>query len=210
MWVVKLGGSLAHSEILAPWLHALARTDAAIVPGGGPFADQVRKAQARWRFEDRTAHDMAILAMRQYGLMLASLGGLRTGTSPDEMAADVRKGLATIWLPLPENLGAAGVPASWDITSDSLAAWLARQLGATHLLLVKSLPRIGREAACDRLILDGIIDPAFGSFSAGASFQCWLGGRDDHHELADALQKPTRRFTRITASCAAPESGNCT
>lgn len=208
MWVVKLGGSLADSQTLIPWLQALARTDAVIAPGGGPFADQVRSAQARWRFDEGTAHDMAILGMRQYGLMLAGLGGLRTGTSVGELEAAIRDGQAVVWLPLPENLG--GIPASWDITSDSLAAWLAGQLGAKHLLLVKSVASPGTEASCERLILDGIVDPAFGSFSAGAPFQCWLCGRDDHHALADALQNPPRYFTRITGSSAAPESGNCT
>jgi len=210
MWVVKLGGSLADSESLIPWLQALARTDAVIVPGGGPFADQVRKAQARWRFDERTAHDMAVLAMRQYGLMLAGLGGLRTGTSAAELKAGIRKGQATVWLPLPENLGAAGIPASWDVTSDSLAAWLAGQLGARHLLLVKSVASPGAEVGCEGLITDGIIDPAFGSFGTGAHFQCWLCGRDDHHALADALQSPSRYFTRIIAPSAFPESGNCT
>ena len=49
MWVVKLGGSLAYASELPRWLSALAEGAggrAIIVPGGGPFADQVRHAQS--------------------------------------------------------------------------------------------------------------------------------------------------------------------
>jgi hypothetical protein len=143
MWVVKLGGSLSASPELPAWLDALARTRAVLVPGGGPFADAVRHAQARWRFGAQAAHDMAILAMQQYGRMLAALQpALATAFEPAELAAP-RAG-AALWLPQPDTLNAAGVPPSWNITSDSLAAWLAREVGATNLLLIKSaapLPR---------------------------------------------------------------------
>ena len=195
MWVVKLGGSLADSEALPHWLSALSQTAAVIVPGGGPFADEVRKAQARWGFDDQTAHDMAILAMRQYGLMLASLGGLPTATTLNELAA--KRHQATVWLPLPENLNAAGIPASWNITSDSLAAWLAGQLNAAHLLLVKSVKLSQHKAACDRLIADGILDPAFRHFSQSAPFQSWLCGRTDYATLIGAMQNPDQHVQCI-------------
>lgn len=197
MWVVKLGGSLANSENLPHWLQALTQTGAAIVPGGGPFADAVRKAQARWDFDERTAHDMAILAMRQYGRMLAGLGGLRTGASVDDLSACLQQGQTSIWLPQPETLNAAGVPASWDITSDSLAAWLARQLNAAHLLLIKSLTPPPSETAGEQLIAAGVVDPAFKNFCRDAPFQSWICGRDDHVGLALALRNPDRHFSRI-------------
>jgi aspartokinase-like uncharacterized kinase len=198
MWVVKLGGSLADSETLPHWLSALSQTAAVIVPGGGPFADEVRKAQARWGFDDQTAHDMAILAMRQYGLMLAGLGGLRTATSLDELAAGIRQGQATVWLPLPENLNAAGIPASWDTTSDSLAAWLAGQLSAAHLLLVKSVALYEPEATHKQLIDEGIIDPAFSNFHRRSSSENWLCCAHDHLGLAHAFRSPSKYFIHIT------------
>ncbi len=34
-----------------------------IVSGGGPFADQVRDAQKRWKFNDQQAHQIALHAM---------------------------------------------------------------------------------------------------------------------------------------------------
>lgn len=87
MWVVKLGGSLAASDRLPDWLRSLAgRSDLVLVPGGGPFADQVRAMQARWGFDDATAHHLALLAMEQFGRMLcALLAGLASAATPQAM-----------------------------------------------------------------------------------------------------------------------------
>src|SRR4051795_8041241 len=75
--VVKLGGSHAFCEHLAPWVAAIAGCagDVVVVPGGGPFADAVRDAQPKIGFDDDAAHHMALLAMEQYGCALASLNG---------------------------------------------------------------------------------------------------------------------------------------
>src|SRR5262249_58016417 len=55
----------------------------------------------------------------------------------------------------------ADIPATWDVTADSLAAWLARTVAAPRLLLVKRA-----RPACDRvriaaLVADGTVDPLF-------------------------------------------------
>ena len=74
--IVKLGGSHAFSPHLKNWLDAIAGCAgcAVVVPGGGPFADAVRMAQPRMGFDDRAAHEMAVLAMEQYGCALTNLG----------------------------------------------------------------------------------------------------------------------------------------
>src|SRR5258706_129790 len=53
--VIKLGGSFAFSADLGEWIAAIAGCAgrAVIVPGGGPFADAVRAAQAQMGFDDR-------------------------------------------------------------------------------------------------------------------------------------------------------------
>ena len=67
--IVKLGGSHATGPHLWDWLAAIAAEagSIAIVPGGGPFADAVRSAQASIGFDDRAAHAMALMAMAQFG-----------------------------------------------------------------------------------------------------------------------------------------------
>src|SRR6185369_14601723 len=96
-----------------------------LVPGGGPFADAVRAAQPRMGFDDGAAHRMALLAMEQYGCALAS--GRKQFSLADSRAA-IDRALelkqVPVWLPTRMAL-AADIPASWEVTSDSLAAWLA-------------------------------------------------------------------------------------
>jgi aspartokinase-like uncharacterized kinase len=211
-WVVKLGGSLAESSHLPLWLEALAETDAIIVPGGGPFADAVRKAQAHWRFDDKTAHHMAILGMRQYGRMLVGLCPKLLAAATVEELRD-SPGRSRVWLPLPEELDAAGIPATWDITSDSLAAWVAGCLNASNLLLVKSgitslgamlsLPpdEVGinalRVISCEQLVNQQWVDTVFMDYGARGPFQSWLCGSDGHLDLTESLSDPVRHLTQI-------------
>ena len=137
-WVVKLGGSFGMAETLPYWLEALAGCRVVVAPGGGLFADTVRTAQRRWGFADRLAHRLAIIAMRQYGLMLHGLcPRLETADAIDALAAGLPQG-AAVWLPGEEILEDTRIEASWRVTSDSLAAWLADRIGAERLLLIKS------------------------------------------------------------------------
>jgi aspartokinase-like uncharacterized kinase len=151
--LVKLGGSLIAASELRRWLAEIAAAGAhLVVPGGGPFADAVRSAQAALRFDDLAAHRMAILAMQQYGILLQSLEPkLRLVEGKAEIGALVADGASGVWLPWAMVGRDPTVPASWEITSDSLALILATRLGAARLLLVKS----GDMAAAD------IVDPAF-------------------------------------------------
>src|SRR5262245_33548419 len=138
--VVKLGGSHARSEYLAPWLDVLSRCGgcAVIVAGGGPFADAVRATQPVMHFDDRAAHHMALLAMEQYAVALASLRSSFTlAASLAAIRRALREDRVPIWSPAAMVLRARDIPSSWDITSDSLAAWLAGRIGARQLLLVK-------------------------------------------------------------------------
>ncbi|MFM8341486.1 MAG: uridylate kinase [Methylomonas sp.] len=160
--VIKLGGSLLQGGELVPCLDAVEQLTGQkiIVPGGGLFADQVRAAQACWQFDDRAAHQMAILAMQQMALLLQSLKPRfalmeKLDTALPEIG---------IWLPVINDLDQAEIAASWDITSDSLAAWLAGRLNAEQLILIKSA-EIDPKLSLEQLQQQGIIDAAFGQFA---------------------------------------------
>jgi dihydroneopterin aldolase len=58
-------------------------------------------------------------------------------------------------------LGAADIPASWDVTSDSLAAWLTGRIGAEALLLVKQTQAFSAEDSIIDLVERRIVDAAF-------------------------------------------------
>jgi aspartokinase-like uncharacterized kinase len=160
--VIKLGGSLLQGDDLMPCLAAVEKLEGQkiIVPGGGLFADQVRAAQACWQFDDRAAHQMAILAMQQMAVLLQSLKP--QFSLIDKLDAALPE--ISIWSPSIGDLDQAGIPASWDITSDSLAAWLAGRLNAEQLILIKSA-EIDPKLSLAQLQQRGIIDAAFCQFA---------------------------------------------
>ncbi|WP_292531411.1 uridylate kinase [Methylocystis sp.] len=167
--VVKLGGSLHASPALADWLAALKRypRPLTIVPGGGPFADAVRAAQPAMRYNDETAHAMAVLAMEQYALALANCDpALALAASLDAIeAAHVQRRVA-LWRASAMVADAQDIALGWDVTSDSLAAWLAKKTGAWALLLVKSVD-VSDGAPLSEIIREGVVDPALPDYLDG-------------------------------------------
>jgi aspartokinase-like uncharacterized kinase len=169
--VVKLGGSYAGSPLLRPWLRAVgaAAGRAVLVPGGGPFADAVRAAQRETGFDDGAADAMAMLAMAQFGLALCSLGArLVPAASEAEIGAALAAGRVPVWAPLAMAREAGDLPRSWDVTSDSLALWLAQRLGAAALLLVKR-----------RTEGDGLLDAYFPRLHAAYPCPVFVAGPND-------------------------------
>jgi len=175
-----------------------------VVPGGGPFADQVRALQKRQRFDDAAAHHMALLAMEQYGRMLVSLEPrLRPAASCAEFARAHRAGEAAVWMPTRMVLAEPAIAASWDITSDSLAAWLAGRLRARRLVLVKSVAVTNGATAAD-LAHRGIVDPAFPSYLSRSRAEGWCIGDASYREMAPALRGLRGPGTPIAAQRATP------
>ena len=165
MWVVKLGGSLARSPRLQEWLTVLAGQGAGkviIVPGGGPFADLVRDEQMRLGFPDSAAHAMAILAMEQFGFVLAALHPkLCTAATETELRTALANGRAPVWLAYPMSMADSTLPQDWSVTADSLALWLAIHLKAEALLLVKSASLPDDRRDIESLSSNGLLDGYF-------------------------------------------------
>ena len=188
MWVVKLGGSLAnYPDALRRWLRVLSETgqgQVIIVPGGSFFADWVREAQERWAFDDAAAHAMGLRAMEQYGIMLC---GMQKGLVLARAEAEIQKALqenqVPVWLPV-QTLASEDLSPSWDVTSDSLAAWLARRLNAEYLVLVKSCALPEGEMDMVELSRKGIVDAAFPDFVDAVSFDVWLVNREDYARVS--------------------------
>lgn len=176
--IVKLGGSLAHTPQCTAWLEVLAAWGGTLilVPGGGPFADGVRVAQAAMRLDEATAHRMALLAMEQFGIALAAHARVfALADSRDELDSALHARAIPVWLPAKMVLAAPEVPETWEMTSDSLAAWLAGIFGARRLLLIKSLDLKG-PAPADELAAGKIVDPMFPRFAAASRAEVWLAG----------------------------------
>jgi 5-(aminomethyl)-3-furanmethanol phosphate kinase len=130
--VVKVGGGIGDDALPGVCAALGRRGSLLVVPGGGRFADAVREADRRFGLSDETAHRMAILGMEQFGHLLGDLiPGAELCSKLDSIT-----GRPSVLLPagLPLDL-----PASWDVTSDSIAAWVARKVGAGRLVLVKAV-----------------------------------------------------------------------
>lgn len=187
--VVKLGGSLiASPDVLRRWLRVAATGGGrlVVVPGGGPFADAVRMAQQKTGIDDRTAHRMALLAMEQCGLLFAAL---ETSLVPAASIGAIREALqggrVPVWMPFRAAADAEDIAESWSVTSDSLAAWLAQELGAATLWLVKSCPIPVQDPTA--LAAMGVVDAALPRFCAAARYAVRVVGPADTNRLTEGF-----------------------
>ena len=192
MWVVKLGGSLLRTPDLKGWLDAFAQFGdgkVVIVPGGGVFADAVRDAQAKTGIDDATAHQMAVVAMDQYATLMTGLNeDLVMASSVLEIAELCLQNKAIVWKPSEMVLADKDLPMSWDLTSDSLAAWFAAKLNAQHLLIVKSIsPSHAEKVEVEGLMLEGVVDAYFGVFFTGKPFKTWLVSKNEFININQAI-----------------------
>lgn len=147
--VLKVGGSLFSLPDLSRRVEYVLqqRSDCRVllVCGGGEAADIVRKWQSRFGLDDEAAHWLAFRAVTLNEGLLAQL-------VPRSVIVDDLEGAARAWSesrrpilcverfvrrtepecdqPLPHN---------WDVTSDSIAAWVAHRCEAEELLLAKSV-----------------------------------------------------------------------
>jgi len=139
-------------------------------------------------FDDCAAHRMGLLAMEQYGCAIKSLHEkLLLAETLDAIRCGLVNGRVPVWLSSHMVLGANDIPQSWDVTSDSLAAWLAGEIGAERLLLVKHVePARGTMRAADLATRD-IVDKAFANFLAASGTTAFILGPNDHVAVARSL-----------------------
>jgi probable H4MPT-linked C1 transfer pathway protein len=161
--VVKIGGGLLEHEgcldvVLSVIADVAHDRPLLIVPGGGPFADAVRAQDDRLGLSDEAAHWMAVLAMDQYAHLIASrLPGATLVWDEAAIASAVRSGRIPVLAPSSWLRRVDPLPHSWNVTSDSIAAWVARAVGARDLLLIKPPHATGAD----------LVDPYFARTSEG-------------------------------------------
>jgi aspartokinase-like uncharacterized kinase len=198
--VIKLGGSLAFSPALRDWITAVAvhAGRIVIVPGGGPFADAVRAAQEQMRFDDRTAHRMALLAMEQYGFAIASMNKrLQPADSLEAICHDLAGGKVPVWLPAQMVMADSAIPQSWDVTSDSLAAWFAGRIGAERLILVKHLETPESTVLVSNLVASDMIDGAFPKFIMASGVPAFILGTTEQRAMGVTMSGDESALIRI-------------
>lgn len=190
MWVVKIGGSLSHEPALRHWLAELGGMGGGrvvIVPGGGDFADKVRQYQHEWRFDDLAAHNMCLLAMTQYAILMQGvLPELVLASSEAKIRRALRDGRVAVWVPTALMRDTPDAMSNWDTTSDSLAAWLSTMLNAERLIVVKSCP-IDADEQLEALAAAGVVDSRFVEYVNDANYVVELVNKDNLALMRDRL-----------------------
>jgi len=225
--VVKVGGGLAREAgdgALRTLCRAIgdagARHQLLVVPGGAGFADAVREHDRRLALRAATTHRMAILAMEQFGWLLSDLipGAVPCSDLGVARAASERPGTPIL---LPAALLAGDpLPASWRVTSDSIAAWVAGAGHAGRLVLVKPVGGLYRDWPADgeplaRLSVDELADLRAAGRAAGvdphlpealraAGVEAWVIDGREPARLVKLLEGGSTEGTLVTPRTAAP------
>ncbi len=170
--IVKVGGSLFDWPDLPRRLAAfldhrrmnVATERMVLIAGGGAAVDAIRALDRIHRLGDEPAHQLALHALDLTAIVLAAM-------VPGSTAVDRIESFAGAWnarsIPILaprrsvtelDRTGTGPLPASWDVTSDSIAARLADHLGAECLVLLKSAPLPPATSRRDAARL-GLVDP---------------------------------------------------
>jgi aspartokinase-like uncharacterized kinase len=208
--VVKVGGGLgrgAGDEALRALCTTLGelgeRHPLLVVPGGAWFADAVREADRRFGLPAATSHHMAVLGMEQFGWLLTEL---IPGAGRSTEARPVAGRTAVL---LPARLPLDALPASWQVTSDSIAAWVAVQARADRLVLVKEVDGLYAEwpahsdpiarmtAAELGALRPAGVDEHLPAVLERATFETWVISGRDPERLVELIERGATVGTRI-------------
>jgi aspartokinase-like uncharacterized kinase len=150
--VIKIGGSLAEDperlRALCAKLSEFAKKYAiVVVPGGGRFADVVRDFDKRFTLSSVVSHRMAVLGMDQFGLLLSQIISNSCATyllSDAKQLSEI--GVVPVFLPSRLMFQEDPLENSWNVTSDSIAAYVASRLRVAKVLLVTDVDGIFTKA----------------------------------------------------------------
>jgi aspartokinase-like uncharacterized kinase len=148
--VVKLGGSLFDLPDLPArfrrWLERQPAMPTVLVAGGGKMVGVLRSADRLHGLGETVSHWLCIRVMTLHAEMLSALfPEAALCRSLAQWNAVSPPGLTILdpWIFLREEeprLAGRSLPASWHVTSDSIAARFAQAVGACELTLLKSAP----------------------------------------------------------------------
>jgi len=222
--VIKIGGSLSRGRCLPALAERVSELGRhyplLVVPGGGPFADVVRAKDEQFGLSDSTAHWMAILGMEQYGWLLADL--IPNGEPVRTLARAhglSQQGRVPILLPWKLLHSKDPLPHAWDVTSDSIAAWIAGVLETPLLILLKDVDgvldrhpqetnhsRLRERITVEQLGRYGVVDSHLPGLVAEYGLELWLINGKRAERLAELLSTHTTVGTRVAGDERLPHS----
>lgn len=210
--VYKLGGSLLdlpevperlHALLNQPFpffaMHVAKKNKRLVVVGGGPLADAVRQWDRTHGLGDELAHRLGIQSMSfNAQLVAAILQDAQLVTSRAEASDVWGQGRVAVlrvaeFVEAEERQSHDILPRSWDVTSDSVAAYVAHQWPADGLVLLKS---ISVPSECDAASASsrGLVDAHFPLLAGRIPIVGWTNLRSEkptiEHWLETAIGTP--------------------
>lgn len=197
--VFKIGGSLLNLSNLVEVIRgAIAQRtgqSAVLVVGGGATADVVRAWHQTFGLTSEDAHWLAIEAMALNESLLERLmPEVRVARSAKQVASAVGEGLpalicADCFLRWGEAAGIAPLARSWDVTSDSIAAWTTLALQADELVLMKSIG-VPAGLTFEQAAQAGLVDPCFPRLAPSIPRLSWLNARSRDPQIENWRAAP--------------------
>ena len=146
MHIVKIGGSLTYDA--KPLLKALKNyakennKKIIIIPGGGEFANVVRKIDKALNISNSLSHKLAIKCMDLIGEVYAEIGNIKAYDTLFNLKREIEKEKIAILLPSKILLSTDIAEHSWAITSDSLSLYIGKLLDVREVIIATDVDGI--------------------------------------------------------------------
>ncbi len=215
---IKIGGGLiSHPDELINLMKDLDTLSKSyqlvVIPGGGPFADVVREIYSQYNLSETVAHWMAILAMDQYGFFLSNLSeNAVTISSIANIKELALSNKLVMILPFQILYKRDPLTHSWNVTSDSIAAYIATLINAESLILLKDVDGIfdrDPKKEPSKLIkkldrhdftafeIQRCVDKYFPKILAQSKIRCWILNGRHPSRIIEALKGQKPKGTEI-------------
>ena len=112
-----------------------------LIPGGGSIANFIRNVYNELKFTEELAHWMGILSMNYNGIALSEKLPEVEIVENFECLNELDK-VFCIFLPYQYLKANDKLPHSWEVTSDSITLFLAKEIGLNPCFLIKNVDGI--------------------------------------------------------------------
>ncbi len=146
MHIVKIGGSLTYDA--KPLLKTLknyvkeSNKNIVIIPGGGEFANVVRKIDKSLNLSNSLSHKLAIKCMDLIGEIYSEIGNIKAYDTLFDLKREIKKEKIAILLPSKILISTDISEHSWDVTSDSLSLYIGNLLDVKEIIIATDVDGI--------------------------------------------------------------------
>lgn len=171
--VIKIGGSClsraSFPDRFREWLNNAPPAENWIIVGGGECIDAMRDLAERFPLDSSAMHWRCVRLLRATYEILGELFPEWDAIDSSHQftarrvnmphVSTLRVAVDTFYFPPTDASAIAPLPLGWETTTDSIAAYLAKEVSASELVLIKSC--LTNSSDVFRLAEEGVVDEAF-------------------------------------------------